>query len=260
METLVVGAGAMGRWTGRVVRDALELAPVFLDRDPGTAREAAAAVGGRALDPEEAAGGDDETFAVVCVAVPIPGAADAIRRYGPLAREAVLDVTGTMAGPVAAMADLSGPELASLHPLFAPDSEPGNVPVVVDQRGPTVEAVLTTLEDRGNHVFETTPSEHDRAMETVQARTHAAVLAFALAAESVPEAFHTPVSAELAALADRVTDGDARVYADIQAAFDGADDVAAAARRVADAEADSFAGLYREAGRSIATGGDGERG
>jgi prephenate dehydrogenase len=265
METLVVGAGSMGRWAGRLVRDALDADLFFLDRDPGTARDAAATVGGRALEPDRPADADSETgvFGVVCVAVPIPVAAEAIERYGPLADETIVDVTGTMAGPVAAMAAIPGPERASLHPLFAPDGEPGNVPVVVEERGPTVEAMLSTLENRGNHVFETTPAEHDRAMETTQARAHAAVLAFGLAAESVPPEFHTPVSAQLAALTERVTGGDARVYEDIQTAFEGTEDVAEAARRIARQGDDSFEGIYHEAGRNITGNGrhedDGER-
>ncbi|ERH10699.1 MAG: prephenate dehydrogenase [halophilic archaeon J07HX64] len=256
METLVVGAGAMGRWTGRVVADALDAELSFLDRDPATARDAAAAVGGRAV--ESPANTDSGRFALVCIAVPVPAAATAIERYGPHAHEAVVDVTGAMADPVAAMTELTDRERASLHPLFAPDSEPGNVPVVVEQRGPTVEGLLTALEERGNRVFETTPAAHDRAMETVQARTHTAVLAFALAAEPVPERFHTPVSAELAALADRVTAGDSQVYGDIQTAFDGAAEVAAAARRIADVDAsdDGFEQLYQEAGNDQRHQGD----
>jgi len=259
METLVVGAGPMGRWVGRLARDALGSDLCFLDRDPGTARDAAGAVGGRMLEP---AGGDSEAgeFAVVCVAVPIPAAAEALGRYGPLAREAVVDVTGAMAEPTAAMAALPGPERASLHPLFAPESEPGNVPVVFEERGPTVEAMLSTLDGRGNHVFETTPAEHDRAMQTVQARAHAAVLAFALAAEPVPPEFHTPVSEQLGALAERVTGGDASVYDDIQTAFDGAGDVADAAGRLARQQNGRFEQLYREAGRRTTGAGGHESG
>lgn len=256
METLVVGAGSMGRWVGRLARDAVDAEPAFLDRDPETAREAAGVAGGRSLEPDELPADGDGSFGIVCVAVPIPAADEAIRSHGPRAQEAVVDVTGAMAGPVAAMERLSTPERASLHPLFAPESEPGNVPVVVEQRGPTVEAMLAALEHRGNNVFETTPVEHDRAMETVQARTHTAVLAFALAAESVPAEFHTPVSSELAALADRVTNGDPRVYRDIQTTFDGAEAVAEAAQRVADGTGDAFETLYREAGEQ-STGEDG---
>jgi prephenate dehydrogenase len=38
------------------------------------------------------------------------------------------------------------------------------------------------------------------------------------------------------------------VYADIQESFDGADDIAAAAERIAAADGEAFERLYREAG------------
>jgi prephenate dehydrogenase len=154
-----------------------------------------------------------------------------------------------MAEPVAAMRrHAPNRERASLHPLFAPENEPGNVPVVADAPGPVTDRVRETLESRGNDLFETTPGEHDEAMETVQARAHTAVLAYALAAREVPDRFQTPVSGRLAELVEQVTGGEARVYADIQAAFDGAGDVAAAADRVAAADGTAFERLYREAG------------
>jgi prephenate dehydrogenase len=139
-------------------------------------------------------------------------------------------------------------ERASFHPLFAPANEPGSIPVVLDAPGQITDAVREALTARGNDVFETTPAEHDDAMATVQARTHTAVLAYALAAEPVDERFHTPVSGGIAALAEQVTDGEARVYADIQSAFEGADDVARAAREIADADPEAFARLYEDAG------------
>jgi prephenate dehydrogenase len=85
-------------------------------------------------------------------------------------------------------------------------------------------------------------------METVQAKTHAAVLAFGLAADPVPEAFQTPISTVLFDLVEQVTGGDPRVYADIQAAFDGADDVVAAAEEIAAADDRQFRTLYDRAG------------
>lgn len=244
METLVVGAGAMGRWLGRALReDAPESVDLFfLDADPEAAGDAARTVGG------EVASGGRESIELVCIAVPIPAVERAITEHGPRAREAVVDVTGTMRAPVAAMSrHVPDCERASLHPLFAPANEPGNVPAVFDRRGPVVDTVVTALEGRGNTVFETTPAEHDRAMETVQARAHAAVLAFALATEGVPERFHTPISAALTDLVGQVTDGDGRVYADIQAAFDGADDVATAAAQLAAADTEGFRRLYERA-------------
>lgn len=85
-------------------------------------------------------------------------------------------------------------------------------------------------------------------METVQAMTHATVLSFALAAESVPDGFETPIYEQLQTLAEQVTGGTPRVYADIQATFDGAEAIADAARTIADADAAELESLYQEAG------------
>jgi len=243
MNGLVVGAGEMGRWLVDVLDDA-DFEVAVADADPEVAAAAADAT------PDICAVTVDgpEHFDLVCVAVPVPAAAETIAAAAPRADRALLDVTGTMAGPVAAMREHAPDrERASLHPLFAADAEPGNVAVVPDAAGPVTDAVREALAERGNHLFETTPGEHDRAMETVQARVHAAVLAYGLAAEDVPEEFHTPVSAELSELVERVTGGDARVYADIQAAFGGAEDVAEAARRVAEADRETFRRLYEDA-------------
>ncbi len=50
-------------------------------------------------------------------------------------------------------------------------------------------------------------------------------------------------------LVDRVTNGSPHVYADIQATFEGAEAVADAAARIAEADREAFEALYREAGR-----------
>ncbi|MEF8789907.1 MAG: prephenate dehydrogenase/arogenate dehydrogenase family protein [Haloarculaceae archaeon] len=243
MDALVVGAGTMGRWLGRCLAEGTDWAVAFADRDPGAASAAAAALdGARTAD---LAG--DERFDLVCVAVPISATEAAIAEHAPRAGRAILDVSGVMVGPVRAMAEHAPDcERASFHPLFAPSNEPGNV-AVVGEGGPTIDAVREVLADRGNAPFETTPEEHDEAMRTVQARAHAAVLAYALAAEEVDERFHTPVSADLAAVADRVTGNEPSVYAEIQATFGGADDVAEAARQIAEADGSAFERLYREA-------------
>ena len=243
MNGLVVGAGEMGRWLADVLDDAgFEVA--VADAEPAVAAAAADEIPGvRAVAVDGA-----QHFDLVCVAVPIPAATEAIAAAAPRADRALLDVTGTMAGPVAAMREHAPDrERVSLHPLFAADAEPGNVAVVADAAGPVTDTVREALVERDNHLFETTADKHDRAMETVQARVHAAVLAYGLAAEDVPEEFHTPVSASLTELVGRVTGGDARVYADIQAAFDGAEEVAEAARRVAEADRETFQQLYEDA-------------
>jgi prephenate dehydrogenase len=43
-----------------------------------------------------------------------------------------------------------------------------------------------------------------------------------------------------------MTGGEARVYADVQSAFDGAEDVAAAASELADADTERFLELYED--------------
>lgn len=246
MKALVVGAGEMGRWFGEVLlteaRDDVALA--FADADDAAAEAAAAD-----LDADVAREPATATEDLVCVAVPIQAAPAAIETWAEVADVAIIDVTGTMEAPVAAMREHAPAlERASFHPLFAPANEPGNVAVVVDAGGSAVETVREAVAARGNTLYDTTPTEHDQAMATVQARTHAAILAYGLAAEPVPEALHTPVSAGLASLVEQVTDGEARVYADIQVAFEGADDVAEAARRLADADGTDFEALYEAAG------------
>jgi prephenate dehydrogenase len=249
MDTLVVGAGAMGQWLGRVVRQEFDepVTLTYYDTDIEKSRTAAANLGGKY---SELTG--KETFDAVSFAVPIPAIAEAIETHAPRAESVVFDVTGTMSEPVRAMAGHAPDcERLSLHPLFAPANEPGNVPAVVDEPGPRTDSILAALEARGNTVFETTPNEHDEMMDTVQAKTHATVLAFALAAEEVPPEFHTPVSRPLFELAGQVTEGESRVYADIQAAFDGADEVATAAARLSEADRETFEQLYENAARVL---------
>ncbi|KYH27213.1 prephenate dehydrogenase [Halalkalicoccus paucihalophilus] len=254
MDVLIVGAGAMGRWFGEVVGGDGRVA--FVDREAEAAHEAAETVGGRAV-PEETA----ERFDLVCFAVPIPAVERAISLYAPLSDRAIADVSGVMGAPVAAM-ERSAPERehVSLHPLFSPENAPGNVPIVADE-GPVAGWIRERLREAGNTVVETTPEEHDAAMETIQTKAHAAILAFALAADEVPEGFETPVSRELDDLVETVTGGNPHVYADIQSTFPGADEVAEAAIDVAEADREGFEALYREAGtgRSSEPGPEPER-
>lgn len=239
MELLIVGAGAMGRWFAAAVDEQV----AFADVDPVAAERAAADTGGRVVPLD-----GEERFDAVCVAVPMTVTPEAIAAHAPKARQAVCDLSGVMGPPVAAMAEHAPDrERVSFHPLFAPANAPGRIAVVADAPGPTTDSIRAALSAQGNELFETAPAEHDRAMKTVQGRAHAAVLAFALAAEDVPEPFGTPVFDGLRALVDEVTGGTPRVYADIQETFDGAADVAAAAREIAEADREAFERLYRDA-------------
>ncbi|MFB6080243.1 MAG: prephenate dehydrogenase [Haloferacaceae archaeon] len=245
MDLLVVGAGAMGRWVGDVVG-----AAAFADVDPAAADAAAATRDARAVPVD-----GDERFEAVCLAVPISAVPAAVAAQAPRADRALVDVTGVMAPAVSAMREHAPDrERLSLHPLFAPENAPGNVAAVHDEPGPVTAAVRERVAVAGNEVFDTTAADHDEAMGTVQAGAHAAVLAYALAAREVRPEFATPVSARLDELVATVTDGSPRVYREIQAAFPGAARVADAARRVADADGETFERLYHEAGADGADG------
>lgn len=241
MELLVVGAGEMGRW----LADTIELPVAFADLDQSIAADAAASrQDARAVDPET-----DERFAAVCLAVPISAVESAIEAYAPNAADAIFDISGVMTPAIEAMDEYAADlERASYHPLFAPPRVPGNIAAVSHAIGPTLEVVAADFEAAGNTVFETTPEEHDRAMESVQAAAHAAILSYALATADVRTEFSTPVSKRLDGLVGTVTEGSPDVYAEIQSAFSGADRVAAAAAEIATADRDQFVELYRNAG------------
>jgi len=164
----------------------------------------------------------------------------------------VLDVTGVMGPALDAMREHAPDrERLSMHPMFSEANAPGRIAAVPDATGPVTDAVRAALTAAGNELFETTATDHDEAMETVQAKAHAAVLAYGLVREEVDPRYHTDVSTALFEAVDSITGSTAHVFGDIQATFDGADDLAAAARRVADARGDpeAFAALYEEAGR-----------
>jgi prephenate dehydrogenase len=240
MTLLVVGAGTMGEWFARTLAETTTV--TLTDTDP----ERAAAVADR-LDARSVALDTDKRFDTVCFAVPMPAVEAAIAEHAPTAERAVIDVTGSMAEPIEAMrTHAPDRERLSLHPLFAPENAPGRIATVADATGPATDEVRAALATE-NELFETTPDEHDQAMETVQAGAHAAVFAYALAAGDVREEFHTPISGPLDELASQVLSGSPRVYAEIQERFDGAEAVAEAAECIATADGTGVEELYREA-------------
>lgn len=260
MELLVIGAGEMGRWFADTLAARGVAARVaFADADPAVAEAAATALDAPA-EAVAVALDADRHFDAVCVAVPLPAAGAVVEEHAAKANEAIVDVTGAMEPPLSAMARVAPDrERLSLHPLFSAANAPGNVAVSRGAPGPTTERIERALDEAGNDLVVVGPEEHDDAMRTVQGRAHAAVLAFALAAADaeIPEGLSTPIHEALADLVAQVTGGTPRVYADIQSAFGGADDVAAAAARVADADREAFEELYATAGAAATrTGGE----
>lgn len=254
----------MGRWLADTLAPRLD-GVAFADRDAAAAE--AAARGQTGVESRAVALETGESFDVVALAVPIPAIGAGVRSHAPNATGALVDVTGAMAPALEAMERHAVSEYASFHPLFAPPRAPGRVAYVPGDPGGTVGRVRSAMADAGNEVFETTAADHDEAMESVQTKAHAAVLAYALAAEPVDERFHTPVSSSLAELVATVTEGEPRVYADVQETFAGGEAVADAAGAVADAVGDeaAFRELFETAREQVdgveprATALDGER-
>ncbi|OIB58642.1 prephenate dehydrogenase/arogenate dehydrogenase family protein [Natrialba sp. SSL1] len=267
MNVLIVGAGSMGIWFGTAIGSDATITYADVDREAAAA--AAETTGGSVttLDGNSGRDGDNgdgnvedgvgdkhtqdeqDTYDAVCLAVPMAHVTEAIAEQASRADHAVIDVSGVMAPPLAAMREHAPDrERVSLHPLFAPERAPGSIAVVRDVGGPVTDDLLAALAARGNDLVDTTAAEHDDAMETVQAMTHATVLSFALAADSVPDGFETPIYEQLQTLAEQMTGGTPRVYADIQSTFDGAEAIADAARTIADADPAELESLYQEAG------------
>lgn len=239
MELLILGAGTMGRWVGRLGFDTV----TFVDTDHEAAVTAA-----EAIPNAQSARTPDGSYDLACVAVPMSAAGTAIESLSNVEAAAVVDVTGVMSAPLDALATHHpDAQRASFHPLFAPANAPGPVAAVIAAGGPYIDQFVAAVEAAGNELVETTAAEHDQAMETIQAAAHTAILAYGIAAEAVPDGFETPISRTLESLRAQVTDGNPEVYAEIQAQFAGADRVADAAAKLAAADPSTFKSLYRAA-------------
>ncbi|MFB6185283.1 MAG: prephenate dehydrogenase, partial [Halobacteriaceae archaeon] len=154
-------------------------------------------------------------------------------------------LTGKMKEPVSLMANIApARERASLHPLFHPDNAPGQIAIAIQTQGPVIDRIQDTLTDQGYTFTEISPQDHDSAMKTIQGRTHAAILAFAMTADSVPDDLETPVYRRLRSLVIDILDNNPETYAEIQAEFDGADDIAQAAAEIASADVQQFIDIY----------------
>ena len=241
MKLLIVGSGSMGRWFASSV----DAEVTFLDIKAERAQGAAEDMGGKMANL-----GTDELFDIVCIAVPIPRVTEAISTYAKNVTGIMCDITGIMKIPMEAMKKYAnGVERISLHPLFGPENYPGRIALVIDEMGPMAEQIFEDLEKAGNTLFITTAGEHDEVMKTVQGMTHAAILSFALAAQEVPEEFGTPIFDGLVDLVKEMTNGNARVYSDIQEVFGGSKAIIEAAKKISSADWKEFSQLYEEASR-----------
>tara|TARA_A100001037_G_C15148859_1_gene637874 strand:- start:839 stop:1570 length:732 start_codon:yes stop_codon:yes gene_type:complete len=239
MKLLIVGAGSMGRWFASSVDAEI----TFLDVRSEIAQIAANEMGAKMSEIDTV-----ELFDVVCIAVPIPNVVEAISTYSKNATEVICDITGVMKTPIEAMKQY-GNDIGrmSLHPLFGPENYPGRIASVMDENRPMAKKIIEDLEGAGNTLFTTTAEEHDEVMRTVQGMAHAAILSFALASQEVPNEFGTPIFDGLRELVKDMTNGNARVYSDIQEVFGGSTEIMKAAEKISSSNWEEFKRIYDEA-------------
>ncbi|HWF81373.1 MAG TPA: prephenate dehydrogenase/arogenate dehydrogenase family protein [Streptosporangiaceae bacterium] len=134
-----------------------------------------------------------------------------------------LSVKTAIAGVEAA---LSGIEVVSLNPMFAPSLDLAGRPVaaVVVHGGPCGAALLDLIGKHGGRVVTMTADAHDRLTAATQALTHAAVVAFGIALRALDvsaaelSAVAPPPHATMLGLLARICSGVPETYWDIQAA------------------------------------------
>lgn len=116
-------------------------------------------------------------------------------------------------------------EIISINPMFAPSlGFAGQGIAVIDvRRGPIANAFTKLLETWGSHLVSLTAKQHDRTTAMLQALTHAAILAFGTALQSLSydlktvEPIMAPPHRTLLALLARILSTSPEVYWDIQA-------------------------------------------
>jgi prephenate dehydrogenase len=250
---VVGGAGAVGqlftgllRTAGARVTGADLSAPVGPDWVAGDVRA-----------PDGALAAALSTCDVVVCAVPEPVLLDAVGPVAALLPEGALfvDTTSVKSRVVPAVAGAVPGPAVSLNPMFAPSlGFAGRAVAAVPVRpGAPVEVLEALLTGAGARVVRLDAPAHDRLTAVTQAATHAAVLAFGLAAAdsgvAVADllALAPPPHRALLALLARIVSGAPETYWDIQEANPYAGAARAALRAGLD-ELDVLAGLDPHAG------------
>lgn len=156
---IVGGDGGMGRMLGGALSSIGHAVDAYDREDPRPIDDAV-----RAAD-------------VVMVSVPMPLAADMVRRIAPLVRPDALlcDVNSLKKEVCDAYRSHGVSETLGLHPMFGPSvSSMRRQKVVVCpvSAGPRAAALLDDLAALGAELIEATPEDHDRMMAVVQVLVH----------------------------------------------------------------------------------------
>jgi prephenate dehydrogenase len=164
---------------------------------------------------------------LVVLALPADVASNAIVELSPRLRssQCLVDTLSVKLEYVSKLLELQpAHEALSLNPMFAPalGFRGRSVASVVVREGPTGSALVVAMKAAGATVVEVSAEGHDRQTAAIQAATHAAVLAFAMALQALgyrpseAAALWAPPHTTLLALVARIVSGEPEVYRDIQ--------------------------------------------
>lgn len=262
---LIGGNGQIGRmFAGLLTTRGSVVTCIDPTQPPSSVLRKATWLPGDARRPDAAMTAAIGAADLLLVAVPEQVAAEAITAVAPLLSPgALISDTLSVKSGIAEVLErqVRGCEVLSINPMFSPvlgiaGQSVAAVPLAV---GPRAAEFLDVLRAAGASVVEVTAREHDMITAVSQAATHAAVLAFGLAAGSlgvdigVLTALAPPPHATLLAVLARIASGTPEVYWDIQhgnpmaaaarmALRDGVDRVSAAATEA------EFADILAEVG------------
>ncbi len=120
---------------------------------------------------------------LVLVAVPIAVTCEVIRQIAPLldGTTVLADITSVKQEPVATMLSCYAGPVVGLHPMFGPTSTSVRNQVLINCGGrqpDQLEWLFDLWRYREGTVLESTPTEHDHMMATIQAARHFSTFAF----------------------------------------------------------------------------------
>lgn len=161
---------------------------------------------------------------LIIMAVPINVTVDVIKQLPPLPEHCILaDLTSVKSAPLEAMMEKHTGPVVGLHPMFGPDSSFVKQIVVVceGRMSEQYQWMLEQIRIWGCTLYDSEPSEHDRAMQMIQIMRHFSSFVYGrnLQLEN-PDlekllAFSSPIYRLELAMVGRLFAQNAQLYADI---------------------------------------------
>lgn len=221
------GQGAVGQLVAELLRSDGEV--TLVDLHPGTPRPGMSSMVADACRPSPELIAELAEADIVVIALPEhagAAAVEAVARYmsrGALLTE-TLSVKSAVALVLASAAQRYDLEALAVNPMFAPDQGFEGQPVVVAQvrGGERCRRLELLIDGCGGRRVSLSVQEHDRLTASLQVATHASVLAFGWALQSldadigVVAVAAPPPHRTLLALLARIVTGTREVYRDIQ--------------------------------------------